>query len=197
DVVTTMEVIVYPNDDITLEFSEGFNGYIEVGQSFTMQAVGLGKDNETTVYSYVAEEDGILELDGTNTFEALLPGSTFIDVFDGTELIYTYQVFVQGQMNAEDRVDELLYILGNANNAVVNGLNVITYYTASQEWSDPRYESVNLYLFDDFIVDSTTYPADPTKFSNRLMTSVEFVLIHDTANLNSGLLKIGRASCRE
>ncbi|PII03729.1 Ig-like domain-containing protein [Acholeplasma laidlawii] len=191
EIMTTMEVTVHPMDDVTLEFSSGFNGFINVGEEFTMTAVGVGKDNAGKTFTYVPEEDGIVELIGTNTFKALLPGTTLIDIFDGAELIYTYTVVVQGALDAEDRVDQLLDLLGNANNAVVNGLNVITYYTSGQEWSDPRYESVNLYLFDDYVVDRTTYPADPTKFSNRLMDSVEFVLIHDTANLNGGLASHG------
>ncbi|SKC48261.1 Ig-like domain (group 2), partial [Acholeplasma oculi] len=191
EIITTMEVVVHPAADITLEFSAGFNGFIQAGHEFSMTAIGFGKDNQGKTYTYVPEEDGILEVIGNNTFKALLPGTTLIDIFDGAELIYTYKVVVQGELDAEDRVDQLLSLLGQSNNAVVNGLNVITYYTASQEWSDPRYESVNLFLFDDFIVDRTSFPADPTKFSNRLMSSVEFVLIHDTANLNSGLLSHG------
>lgn len=191
EVVVTMDVTVYPKDDIVLEFSAGFNGYINVGNEFTMTAVGFGKENTDKVYTYVPEEDGTLELIGTNTFKALQSGSTFIDVFDGLELVYTYQVIVQAPLSAESRVDALLMLLANANNSVVSGLNVITYYTASQEWSDPRYESVNLFLFDDYVVDRTSFPADPTRFSNRLMSSVEFVLVHDTANLNSGLMSHG------
>nr|WIF89056.1 N-acetylmuramoyl-L-alanine amidase [Acholeplasma laidlawii] len=191
EIMTTMEVTVHPMDDVTLEFSSGFNGFINVGEEFTMTAVGVGKENEGKTFTYVPEEDGIVELIGTNTFKALLPGTTLIDIFNGAELIYTYTVVVQGALDAEDRMDQLLDLLGNANNAVVNGLNVITYYTSGQEWSDPRYESVNLYLFDDYVVDRTTYPADPTKFSNSLMSSVEFVLVHDTANLNGGLASHG------
>src|SRR5690606_37566015 len=135
--------------DITLEFSAGFNGFIQAGHEFSMTATGFGKDNQGKTYRYVPEEDGILEVIGNNTFKALLPGTTLIDIFDGAELIYIYKVVVQGELDAEDRVDQLLSLLGQSNNAVVNGLNVITYYTASQEWSDPRYESVNLFLFDD------------------------------------------------
>src|SRR5690554_1464425 len=186
-VEAVMEVEVYPDNDLVLTFNNNYNGFINVNEEFDLTVSGVGKSYSNKAFSLNVKDSSILSLSSDSKFKALKAGSTEIEVLDGSEVIHTHKIIVQAELNEEDRVDQLLTLLGNANNAVVSGLNVIPYYTPSQEYSDPRYESVNAYLFDDFVVDETSYPADPTKFSNRLMDSVEFVLVHDTANLSTGL----------
>lgn len=190
NVETEITITVYPNDDIELNFNEEFNGNIKVDEEFNVDVIPYGKLADDRTFVLEVSGDNVIEKVTDNLFKALTPGTVDILVYEGDDLIYTYKVNVQAPVG-ETRLDDLLELLAEANNAKVNGLNVIPYYTASQEWSDPRYESVNLFLFDDLVIDSTSYPADPTKFSNRLMDSVEFVLVHDTANLNGGLTNHG------
>src|SRR5690606_323243 len=186
-----MNVIVYPKDSFTLEFSEGFNGFIKVNDEFTINVLPFGQNAELRTFTFEVEDDQILELTDENNFKALQAGLTHIEIFEGEELIFTYTVHIQEALNPAERVDALLSLLASANTNVVSGLNVMTYYTASQEWSDPRYESVNAFLCDELVIDRTSFPADPTKFSNTLKPSTEFILVHDTANLNGGLMTHG------
>lgn len=191
-VKTEMEIIVFSKDDIELKFSDGFNGYINVGDEFSLDVNGFGKVNSSKTFGFQSVDSSILKLSGHNTFKALKAGKTTIEILDGSDVVYSYQAIVQESLSSSERVDQLLRLLANNNNAVATGLNVIPYYTYQQEWSDPRYESVNAYLFDDFVVDRTTYLNDnpPIKTSGE-MSSVEFVLVHDTANLNGGLAMHG------
>lgn len=94
EIMIMMEVIVYFMDDVILEFSLGFNGFINVGEEFIMIVVGVGKENEGKIFIYVLEEDGIVEFIGINIFKVLLLGIILIDIFDGVEFIYIYIVVV-------------------------------------------------------------------------------------------------------
>jgi uncharacterized protein YjdB/N-acetylmuramoyl-L-alanine amidase CwlA len=186
----TLTLHVYPADDVMFNFSDGFNGYVSINDTFTFEAYGVGKTYENQTFTYEIDHLEVLENTTDQTFKALQSGRAQINVYKDTELVGAYTVVVQDTMT-ESRVDQLLTLLANANNTVAQGVNVVPYYTATQEWIDSRHESVNLFLFDDFVVDRTNYLADPTKKSSGLKSSTEFILVHDTANLNSGLITHG------
>ncbi len=190
-VFTEMSLHVYPKDDLIFNFSDGFNGFLEVNNSFTFDVIGIGKLYSTYTFNYQVEDGTILEFTAPNLFKGLLAGSTQIDIYEGENLLGSYTVHVQETLSDVDRVDQLLQLLANSNNAIATGVNVVPYYTASQEWIDARHESVNLFLFDDFVVDTTSYPADPNLKSGGIKTSTEFIVVHDTANLSGGLMSHG------
>ncbi len=190
-VQTTMTFTVYPGNDIKITFSEGYTGSLQVNDEFMMDVVGIGKDNTGTVYTYQVVDETVLEFTSPNKFKALKVGETTIGIYAGSELVKSYKVIVQGAFNDAERVDQLLELLAAGNNPVAQGLNVILVHQASSEYSQPKHESVNAYLFDDFVVDRTTYLADPNGRTSGIKTSTEFVLVHDTANVNGGLTSHG------
>lgn len=185
-----IDITVFSEYDITIEFSENYNGYVQVGDSFQMDVVGVGRSNSELNYTFDVLDDDILEITEEGVFRALSAGKTEVLIYNLEELKHSYTIIVQEELS-ESRIDKLLNLLADGNNAVAKGLNVITYHTAYQEWSDPRHESVNLYLFDDYVIDSTSYPADPAGQSSGVKSSTEFILLHDTANLNIGLMEHG------
>ena len=187
-VEATMTFTVIPGDDITLDFN-GHNGFVEIDDVFNISVSGFGS-YEGETFTFVVGDPLVLELTEGNKFKALTSGSTDIQIKMGEEVIYTHHVIVQEALGT-DRVDKLLKILSDSHIGSVQGINVIPYHQADKEWSDPRYESVNMYLFDAFEVNRTDYLADPDLKSSGLMPSVEFVVVHDTANLNGGLISHG------
>ena len=190
-VETTMTFTVYPGDDIKISFNEEYTGNLQVNDEFTMDVEGVGKGNAGAEYTYQVLDEAVLEFTTPNKFKALKTGETTIDIYKGSTLVKSYKVVVQGAFNDADRVDQLLEILAAGNNPIAQGLNVILVHQSTNEYSQPKHESVNAYLFDDFVVDRTTYLADPNGRTSGIKTSTEFVLVHDTANINGGLTAHG------
>lgn len=181
---------IYPKDDIMLQFDETFNGYITVGDSFNMEAIGVGRMATSEHYSYNVLDTNILTMSEPGLFHAVSEGTTQIEIYNLDTLQYSYKVIIHPKFSTS-RIDQLLEILANGHNPVATGVNFIPYYTASEEWSDPRHESVNSYLFDDFVVDRTGYRVPDGLKDSGTRPSTEFILMHDTANLNGGLVAHG------
>ena len=190
-VETTMTFTVYPDNDIKFAFSEGYTGSLQVNDEFTMDAIGIGKNNAGKTYTYQVADETILSFTTPNKFKALKAGTTTIDIYDNSVKVKSYKVVVQGVFSDAERVDQLLELLASGNNPVAQGLNVILVHQATNEHSQPKHESVNAYLFDNFTVDRTTYLANPTGRTSGEKTSTEFVVVHDTANINGGLVAHG------
>ena len=187
----TLDLIIHPDNDINITFSEGYHGHIQVGDSFNMVVEGVGKLNMNKAYTDEVLDETILEFSGTNQFTALKVGETMIDIYDGATKVESYKVIVQNTFDDTNRVDQLLALLANANNPVAQGVNVILIHQPHSEYSQPKHESVNAYLFDDFKVNRTEYLADPTLKADGIRPSTEFILVHDTANINAGLINHG------
>ena len=190
-VETTMTITVIPNNDMNITYSEDYTGHLQVNDTFTMDVEGIGKDYAGKAFTYQVVDETILEFATPNQFTALLAGETTIDIYDGATKLKSIKVVVQGAFNEEDRVDQLLELLANANNPIAQGLNVILVHQASGEYSQPKHESVNAYLFDDLNIDRETYLADPLLKASGLKPSTEFIVLHDTANINGGLISHG------
>ena len=94
----------------------------------------------------------------------------------------TYTAIVQDDLSTS-RVDQLLELLRDGHNAVATPFTLVTRYETTNEWRDPRHESVNTYLFDDLVIDKDSYPMPEGLKNSGARPSTEFILLHDTANL--------------
>lgn len=178
---------VYPKDDIILTFNEGYNGFAIVGEQFEIDLEGVGRNASSANYSFVVADESIVSMSEPGVFNAVKAGETQIHIYNIDTLVMSYTIMVHDTLSTETRIDQLLQLLASGHNSVATGFNLVTRYETTNEWRDPRHESVNTYLFDDLIIDSESYPMPPNLKQSGARPSTEFILVHDTANLHIGL----------
>lgn len=59
------------------------------------------------------------------------------------------------------------------------------------EWCDFRYESVNIYLFDDLVIDKDSYLMLEGLKNSGVRFLIEFILLYDIVNFYIGLMVYG------
>lgn len=188
-VTTSITIEVLPLDDIEVSFSEGFNGVLNIEEetSLTINGIGVLKDSNFRFRSKTPE---VISVTNEGVIKALSLGDGVIEVLVNEGVILTVNITVTKKLD-EDRIEELLSLLTKSNFAVVDALNATIFYdpSSNQRYIQSKYGSVNLFLFDDINYDTSK---DWTvKKTNALLDSVEFITIHDTANINSGLIGHG------
>ncbi|TRX99428.1 peptidoglycan recognition protein family protein [Acholeplasma laidlawii] len=185
-----LDMTVYPKDDINLTFNEGFNGYLKVDEQFEIEVTGVGRDASSNHYTFSVVDDSVIQMSESGVFNALKVGSTEINILNLDTVVMTYTAIVQDDLSTS-RVDQLLELLRDGHNAVATPFTLVTRYETTNEWRDPRHESVNTYLFDDLVIDKDSYPMPDGLKNSGARPSTEFILLHDTANLHIGLMAHG------
>lgn len=185
-----VDMTVYPKDDINLTFNEGFNGYLKVNEQFEIEVTGVGRDASSNHYTFSVVDDSVIQMSEPGVFNALKVGSTEINILNLDTVVMTYTAIVQDDLSTS-RVDQLLELLRDGHNAVATPFTLVTRYETTNEWRDPRHESVNTYLFDDLVIDKDSYPMPDGLKNSGARPSTEFILLHDTANLYIGLMAHG------
>ncbi|MDD4166643.1 MAG: N-acetylmuramoyl-L-alanine amidase [Endomicrobiaceae bacterium] len=196
DVQATMEITVLGSDDIDIEFSEDYDGCLYVNEEATIAVKGGGNIN-TSDLSFVSNNPEILTIDATGLIKGVSVGEATIDiVLQSTEAVLLTLVIPVYQTPNSERIDQLLDLLKSTNQPVVDRINISLLYDSSskQQCFKSTYGSVNLYLFDGLNLDDKNYLINPQTMTNKhsgLMPSVEFITIHDTANISGGLTAHG------
>jgi uncharacterized repeat protein (TIGR02543 family) len=185
-----VHMTIYPKDDIELVFNEQFSGFLEVGEQFDVEVIGVGRNASSNNYTMTVEDSSIIQMSEPGVFNALRLGQTQIHIYNLDTLVMSYTVIVQNPLTTS-RIDTLLNILASGHNPIAQGVTFVTRYEATNEWREPRHESVNTYLFDDLVIDKDSYPMAPGVKNSGARPSTEFILIHDTANLHIGLMGHG------
>lgn len=196
DVTAVIEIAVTGFDDIDVGFSEGYDGMLYVGEEVTMTVKGVGSIDEGDL-EYVALNEDIVNFDENGLIKALEAGEAAFDIIHkpSNETLLTVIIPVYPTPD-EERIDDLLKLLKEANQPVVDCLNASLLYDglSNQQYFKPAYGSVNLYLFDGLNLDDKNYLINPETMKgkhSRLMPSIEFITVHDTANINGGLTAHG------
>ncbi len=185
-----IDMVVYPKDDIVLNFNDSYNGYLQVGEQFEIEVIGVGREATSKHYTLSVQDDTVVSMSEPGVFNALSVGTTQIDIYNLDTLVMSYTVVVQDQFTTS-RIDQLLTILAQGHNPIATPMNLVTRYETTNEWRDPKHESVNAYLFDDLVIDASSYPMPPGEKTSGIRPSTEFILVHDTANLHIGLMGHG------
>ncbi|MGB3997392.1 MAG: InlB B-repeat-containing protein [Bacilli bacterium] len=196
DVKAVIEITVTGFDDIDVEFSAGYDGLLYVGEEVTVTVKGVGSINDGDL-EFVSKSADIATIDDNGLIKALKEGEAAFDIVykPANETLLTVLIPVY-PAPGEERIDKLLKLLKEASNPVVECLNASLLYDTSsnQQYFKPTYGSVNLYLFDDLNLEDKKYLINPQTMDSKhsgLMPSIEFITIHDTANISGGLTAHG------
>jgi hypothetical protein len=196
-VEATITIEIAQTDDIDVAYSEGFKGSLLVGEETTITVTGVGI-LEASDFVFTSLNTDVLTVDALGKIKAIALGTGTISVktVGSEDVLVTVTISVIAEP-ADTQVDKLLQLLVDSNFAVVDALNASLYYddgSAKQQYYDAIYGSVNLFLFDKLNM-SNTYEMDPTLKDSPhsgLLDSTEFITVHDTANLNGGLINHGK-----
>ncbi|MDD4389093.1 MAG: InlB B-repeat-containing protein, partial [Bacilli bacterium] len=196
DVKATLEITVLGGDDVDVEFSEGYDGCLYLNDEATIKLKGVGNINPTAL-SFVANNPDILTINENGLIKGIKAGEATVDIVltSTAEVLLTLVIPVYPAPDAK-RIDQLLDLLKGANQPVVERLNASLLYDSSskQQCFKSTYGSVNLYLFDGLNLDDKNYLINTQTMTNKhsgLMPAVEFITIHDTANISGGLTAHG------
>jgi uncharacterized repeat protein (TIGR02543 family) len=196
DVKAEITITVTGFDDIEVGFSEDYDGALYVDEEVTMTVKGVGNIADSDL-EFVSRNPEVATIDANGLIKALKGGEAEIDIkrkSSGTVLLTI--IITVLETPGTDRIDALLELLKEANQDVVATLNASLLYDTSsnQQYFKATYGSVNLYLFDNLVIDDKTYMINPAVMTNKhsgLMSSVEFIVVHDTANISGGLANHG------
>lgn len=179
-------------DDLLVDFNDSYNGTLKVGESTKITLNPFGKLLPTDV-TFSSTNENVITVDSNGNVKGVGEGiANIVMKKDGTTLL-TISVTVVGLSDSE-KVDQLLKLLIDGNRTVVDAMNVSLWYDGGDHLYQATYGSVNLFLFDSLNLDSTTYfMSDPVSLgkSSGIKSSTEFIVVHDTANTNGGLLSHG------
>ncbi|HHW79981.1 MAG TPA: hypothetical protein GX742_04150, partial [Acholeplasmataceae bacterium] len=190
DVSTSLTINVPVVSNIVLDVSSEYNGVLKVGEefSFIINKTGIYENENVT---FVSTNLDVLTVSELGVVKGVSEGNALVNILAGNNAFMSINVCVKNLSETTD-IDKLLKLLVDANQPVVDKINASLYFdnfSAYQQYYDATYGSVNLFLFDDLNLDRTTYAVTPKVGTNTggLMSSVEFITVHDTANLSGGL----------
>lgn len=196
DVSTSLTITVPIVSNIVVDISDEYNGVLKVGEEFNLLVSKYG-DFEDEVIQFASSNEGVVTVSSEGVVKGISEGNAIIHISakSHSSIFMSLAVTVKDLTVTTD-IDKLLKMLVDANQPVVDKINASLYFddfSAYQQYYDATYGSVNLFLFDDLNLDRETYAVTPTVGTNTsgLMSSVEFVTVHDTANLSGGLLGHG------
>ncbi len=197
-ITKTIEIEVIAGDDINVSFESGYNGTLKVNGAVDMTIAGVNGYSAST-FVFKSVDPTIASIDANGKITGLAIGSATIEVALASAPSNALLTFIVTVIDTpeSDKVSELLSILINASRPVIETLNVkLMYdnYSGYQQYYASTYGSVNLYLFDNLVIDSTTYLIDPTVNTIKtsgLKSSTEFITVHDTASIAAGLAAHG------
>jgi len=190
-VYTEFEVTVPVEDGMVVELSEDYNGTLKVGESFTITPSVYG-DLTPTGTSYIISDNNIVDIN-KGVVTALALGDVNITV-KNQEHEFTIALSVIEELSDTEILDKALQTLINTHQPIVRGLNIVHYYepNSGRTLYYSMHENVNRYLFDDLVINNA-YLLDTATYTTHggPMSSVEFVVVHDTANPDAGASKHG------
>ena len=195
-VVKELVITVYPITSLDVTFGEGYTGVLEIGGTVQVNPAAFGKEIGTPTFSFKSSNEAIATVSATGLVEAKGLGTATITISDDNALTSDLEiaVFVDTMSDASS-VEKILSLLKENNFAVVQTGNVSLYNDGRDRVYDSMYGSVNNFLFDDFLID-TTYCAAAEANANchrdrRPTDQIEFVTVHDTATLTGTVESIG------
>ena len=190
--VTVEKVInVYPIDCVDINFGN-FNGILKVGETVELKPQAFGKDVSGLTFTYTSSDPTVLEVDANGKVTAKANGSAVITVKDSASTTHTLEYTITvDPLATTDRVDEVLKLIAEKNNATVEVGNVCLYNDGTERYYKATYGSVNAFLFAPYVVnrsnanDTLNPDGSPMarRFSGGFDDSIEFVTVHDTATL--------------
>lgn len=179
------EITVYPLDSIDVKFDKDFDGVLSIGESITLLPEAFGKDRANEKFTYVSANPSVVEVDASGKLTAKAEGEASITISDSKKQLVV-SVVVKNLSDSE-KVDKLLKLFVDNNYARVQAGNVSLYNDGTERYYDPRWGSVNRYLFDEYTI-NTDYVSKAESNGNchkdrRATDPIEFVCVHDTATL--------------
>ena len=124
-VYTEFELTVPVEDGMTIELSEGYNGTLQVGESFTITPSVYGSLNLNDT-SFAISDTSIAEIN-KGVVTALTLGDTTITV-KNKEHEFTLALSVIEELSDEEILDKALKTLINAHQLIARGLNIDHHY---------------------------------------------------------------------
>lgn len=196
-VSATVTITVNPQDDITVAYTDGFDGTLQVNKEVKLTLAGVGKLKDSA-FTFKSNDTNILTVDANGNVKGVATGVGTIDIAlaANNQVILTVTITVIPEPTT-DRIDKLLALLIAGNNPVVDTVNASLYYdnySAFQQYYDSKYGTVNLFLFDELNLNDKDYLINPATQTNKhsgIKSSTEFIVIHDTANISGGLTNHG------
>lgn len=187
-VTKTFEITVYPVTSTDVTFSEGYNGFLKVGEEVTIKPVAYGKGVNDVKYEFSVDKMDIVSVDANGKVTALKNGSAVVTIKDTTGKVAPLTItVVVDALSEADKVEKVMTLLMKNNFSVVQTGNACLYNDGTNRYYDAVYGSVNNYLFDSFDIIrdyESKAEANPNCHRSRRPTDqIEFVTVHDTATL--------------
>ncbi len=174
------ELEVEPRDVFEVRFPG--SSTVKVGDSKQLTVV---KEDPDKAITYATNEPDLATVSATGLITGIAPGNVVITVSLGDNLHYDLNFAIYDESTVDPA---MLYLLENA--IGLSEMDVITYVGSDDGSLDFPHElmpSVIPYLFNDEIVMSKNMLSpDAANHSGRKMSSLEWIVVHDTANTSAG-----------
>ena len=199
EVSVSITISIFDGDDIKVSFSNDYDGALYVNDEATINVLGIGAIANDDL-SFSSSDPSIVSIDNDGNIKGLALGEAMIDIIQISTSNTLLRIVVPVLPTpTNDRVDQLLKLLKEGNQAVIDTINVSLLYDqidnkTINQYFQARYGNVNNYLFDNLNLDSTSRLINTTTMTSKhsgIMPSVEFITVHDTANINGGLSSHG------
>ncbi len=189
-VVKTYEITVNAKPSIDVNFADGYNGVLNVGDSLQLEPSYLGKAVDGLTFSYTSSKESVAKVDSTGKVTAVANGDAMITIKSSNDVELVIGITVTGLSEA-DKVDQVIKLLVENHFPEVEVGNACLYNDGTDRYYRATYGSVNRFLFDELVIDnkySATAEANSgghrsRRFDGNFDDSIEFVTVHDTATL--------------
>lgn len=188
-IVKTYEIVVNSIPSIDLSFDEEYVGVLKPGEKLQLNPVYVGKALEGLSFEYKSSDAAIATVDAAGEITAVANGEAEITI-KATAGDKSYELVVGVTVNGlteADKIDEVINLLANTNFAEVEVGNMCLYNDGTNRYYDSSYGSVNKFLFEPLVYDTTYNTIADNNNSNhgveRSKSEIYFVTVHDTATL--------------
>ena len=192
-------ITVYPVNTLEVHTENPFKGSLAPAEEVVLLVDLFGKQASSATYTFTSSNDNILVVNNDGKVTGVADGTAVVTI-ESVELGAKVEmsIMVRTENPNAQGVDQLLDLLIDNHMNIIETGNVCLYNDGRQKVFTPTYGSVNRYLFDEFVVDTTYYATSEANPNNHKVRrtgegyddSIYFVTVHDTATLTGTVVSI-------
>ena len=194
-VIKEFDIVVNNVKSIDVQFDDDYYGTIHTNESVNLYVKAYGKNVANTVFTFTSSNENIATINENGVITAKATGTVTITIsapgFESLDVSV-----VVSELSDQEKLDKVIKLITENNFATVDFGNLCLYNDGTQRNYVATYGSVNNFLFDDLVID-TTYNNqavnNPNCHKDRRagIDTIEFVCVHDTATLTGTVESIG------
>ena len=192
-------ITVYPVNTLEVHTENPFKGSLAPAEEVVLLVDLFGKNAASATYTFASSNDNVLVVNNDGKVTGVADGTAVVTI-ESVELGAKVEmsIMVRTENPNAQGVDQLLDLLIDNHMNIIETGNVCLYNDGRQKVFTPTYGSVNRYLFDEFVIDTTYYATSEANPNNHMSRrtgsgyddSIYFVTVHDTATLTGTVVSI-------